>query len=65
MNDLGVKQLIKTKLWEGVKKKREELLNKSWIIHQDNKRDHNALVVKQFLANMCILELEPPTIHRI
>jgi hypothetical protein len=38
-----------------VRKKRPELWNKkSWILHQDTVPAHNAIVVKQFLADKCI-----------
>jgi transposase len=44
-----------------VRKKRPELWKKkSWILHQDNAPAHNALAVKQFLADKCISVLEHP-----
>jgi transposase len=44
-----------------VRKKRPELWKKkSWIVLQDNAPAHNALAVKQFLADKCISVLEPP-----
>jgi hypothetical protein len=50
-----------TELQERVKKKRLELWKKkSWISHQDNGPAHNALVVKQFLADKCIPVLDSP-----
>jgi hypothetical protein len=48
-----------TKFRERVKKKRPELpKKKSWILHQDNAPAHNALAVKQFLADKFIPMLE-------
>jgi hypothetical protein len=42
-------------------KKRPELWKKkSWILHQDNAPAHNALAVKQFLADKCIPVLNSP-----
>jgi hypothetical protein len=52
---------VLTKLQEQVRKKRPELWKKkSWILPQDNAPAHNALVVKQFLADKCIPVLEHP-----
>jgi hypothetical protein len=52
---------ILTKLRECVRKKRPKLCKKkSWILHQDNEPAHNALAVKQFLADKCIPVLTPP-----
>jgi hypothetical protein len=43
---------VLTKLQEQGKKKRQELWKKkSWILHQDNAPAHNALMVKQLLAD--------------
>jgi histone-lysine N-methyltransferase SETMAR len=48
------------KLHERVGKKRPELWRNSWILHQDNMPAHNALSVKQFLANhITVLEHSP------
>jgi hypothetical protein len=45
-----------------VRKKRPELWKKkSLILHQDNVPAHNALMVKQFLADKYIPVLEYPT----
>jgi hypothetical protein len=47
-----------------VGKKRPELWKKkSLILHQDNVPAHNALAVKQFLADKCIPVLEHPSPH--
>jgi hypothetical protein len=52
---------VLTKLRERMRKKWPELWKKkSWILHQDNAPAHNALAVKQFLADKCIPVLEPP-----
>jgi hypothetical protein len=57
---------VLTKLRERARKKRPELWKKkSWILHQDNVPVHNALAVKQFLANKCIPVIEQPPVHRI
>jgi len=40
--------------------KRLELWRKRWNLHQDNAPAHNALSVKQFLANKNITVLEHP-----
>jgi hypothetical protein len=56
------------KLRERMRKKRPELWKKKpWILHEDNTSAHNALAVKQILADKCIsvLEYPPPPIHRI
>jgi hypothetical protein len=50
---------VLTKLRERVRKK------KSWILHQDNAPAHNALAVKQFLADEWIAVLENLPVHRI
>ena len=42
---------VLTKLCERVRIKRPELWRNGWILHQDNAPAHNALSVKQFLAN--------------
>jgi len=39
------------KLRECVRRKRPELWGNGWILHQDNAPAHNALSVKQFVAN--------------
>jgi len=49
-----------TKLHESVGRKRPELWRNGWILHQDNVPAHNALSVKQFLANKNITVLEHP-----
>jgi hypothetical protein len=45
-----------TKLREHVRRKRLELWRNGWILHQNNAPAHNALDVKQSLANkkMCL-----------
>ena len=50
------------KLRERVRKKRTNLWsNNSWLLHQNNNAPaHNALSVKQFLAEKCITGLEHP-----
>jgi len=48
------------KLRERVRRKRPELWRNGWILHQDNAPAHNALTVKQFLANKNITVLEHP-----
>jgi hypothetical protein len=35
-------------------------MKKSWILHQNNASAHNALAVKQFLADKCISLLDHP-----
>jgi len=51
---------VLTKLRECVRRKRPELWRNRWILHQDNNPAHNALSVKQFLANKNITVLEHP-----
>jgi len=51
---------VLTKLYEGVRRKRQELWRNSWILHQDKAPVHNALSVKQFLANKNITVIEHP-----
>jgi len=51
---------VLTKLHERVRRKRPELWRSGWIFHQDNMPVHNALSVKQFLANKNIIVLEHP-----
>ena len=52
---------VLTKLRERMRKKRPDLWNNhSWILHQDNAPAHNALSVKQFLAEKRITVLEHP-----
>ena len=51
---------VLTKLRESVRRKRPELGRNGWILHQDNAPAHNALSVKQFLANKNITVLEHP-----
>jgi histone-lysine N-methyltransferase SETMAR len=50
----------RTKLRERVRRKRPELWQNGWILHQDNAPAHNALSVKQFLANKNITVTEHP-----
>jgi hypothetical protein len=58
---------VLTKLRERVRKKRSYLWKKKWILHQDNAPAHNALAVKQFLADKCVpvLEQPPPPSHSL
>lgn len=52
---------VLAKLRERVRKKRPDLWkNKSWVLHQDNAPAHNALSVKQFLADKQIPVLDHP-----
>jgi len=51
---------VLSKLSERVRRKRPELWRNGWILHQDNTPAHNALSVKQFLANKNISVLEHP-----
>ena len=51
---------VLTKLLERVRRKQLELWRNGWILHQDNTPAHNALSVKQFLANKNITVLEHP-----
>jgi hypothetical protein len=51
--------VVLTKLREWVRK------NKLWILHEDNAPAHNALLVKQFLADKCIPVLKHPPIHQL
>jgi hypothetical protein len=46
------------KLRERVRRKRPELWRNEWILHQDNMPAHNAVSVKQFLANKNTTVLE-------
>jgi len=48
------------KLCERMRRKRPELCRNGCILHQDNAPAHNALSVKQFLANKNITVLEHP-----
>jgi transposase len=43
-----------------MKKKPELWKKKSWILHQKNVPLHNALALKQFLTDKCILMVETP-----
>jgi len=43
-----------------VRRKQLGLWRNGWILHQDNAPAHNALSVKQFLANKSITVLEHP-----
>jgi hypothetical protein len=43
---------VLTKLRERVRKRLWK--KKSWVLHEDNTPAHNALAIKQFLANKCI-----------
>jgi len=51
---------VLTKLRGSVRRKQPELWRNGWILHQDNAPAHNALSVKQFLANKNITVLEHP-----
>ena len=51
---------VLTKLHKHVRRKRPELWRNNWILHQDNAPAHNALSVKQFLANKNITVLKHP-----
>jgi [histone H3]-lysine36 N-dimethyltransferase SETMAR len=51
---------VLTKLPERVRRKRPKLWQNGWILHQDNAPAHNALSVKQFLANKNITVMEHP-----
>jgi transposase len=51
---------VLTKLRKRVRRKRPELWRNGWILHQDNTPAHNALSMKQFLANHNITVLEHP-----
>jgi len=51
---------VMTKLREQVRRKRLELWRNGWFLHQDNAPAHNAMSVKQFLANKNITVLEHP-----
>jgi hypothetical protein len=52
---------VLTKLRERVRKKRWDLCKKkSCILHQNHALAHNALAVKQFLADKCIPVLQGP-----
>jgi histone-lysine N-methyltransferase SETMAR len=51
---------VLTKLRKCERRKRPELWRNGWILHQDNVPAHNALSVKQFLANKNITVLEHP-----
>jgi histone-lysine N-methyltransferase SETMAR len=48
------------KLRKRVRMKRPELWRNWWILHQDNVPAHNALSMKQFLANKNSTVLEHP-----
>jgi len=48
------------KLRKRVRRKQPELWRNGWILHQDNVPAHNALSVKQFLANKNITVPEHP-----
>jgi len=50
---------VLTKLRESLRRKRPELWRNVWILHQDNAPAHNALPVKQFLANKNITAWAP------
>jgi len=51
---------ILTKLREGVTRRRPEMWNGSWALHQDNAPAHNALPVKMFLTKHKNTMLEHP-----
>ena len=52
------------KLCECVRRKWPELWTNGWILQQDNAPAHNAMSVKQFLANKNITVLENPSYSR-
>jgi len=52
---------VLTKLRELVRRTRKELWRNEWILQQDNAQAHNALTVKQFLANRKITVLKHPS----
>jgi transposase len=47
-------------LHEAVHRKRPELWPNNWILHHNNAPAHEALSVKQFLAQKLITEMEYP-----
>jgi hypothetical protein len=49
---------VLTKLLERIKKKRDHMWNRGWILHQHNAPAHNAISVRQFLAGKQIPTLE-------
>lgn len=51
---------VLAKLRERIRRKRPLLWKNGWILHQDNAPAHNALSVKQFLANKNIPVLDHP-----
>jgi histone-lysine N-methyltransferase SETMAR len=51
---------VLTKLRKRMRRKQPELYINGWILHQDNVPAHNALSVKQLLANHNITVLEHP-----
>jgi hypothetical protein len=55
---------VLAELRERVRKKSPKMWKKIlWFLHQLNAPAPNALEVKQFLADMCIPVLKPPSIH--
>ena len=52
---------VLTKLHECVRREQLELWRNGWILHQDNAPAHNALSLKQFLANKNITVGTHPT----
>jgi transposase len=51
---------VLTRLRESVRRKRPELWPPKWILHYDNAPAHDALRVREFLANKSITKMDHP-----
>ena len=61
INQQDYKEILRLLLRSVCEKRRELWQDKSWLLHHDNAPAHNALSIRQFLAekNMAVLE-QPP-----
>ena len=60
INQQVYKEILR-RLFRSVREKRRELWqDKSWLLHHDNAPAHNALSIRQFLAEKNIAVLEQP-----
>jgi hypothetical protein len=51
---------ILARLCKAVCRRRPELWPDAWILHHDNAPDHDALIVREFLAKKSIFKLDHP-----
>ena len=60
INQQVYKEILQLLLHSVHKKRRELWQDKSWLLHHDNAPAHNALSIRQFLAEKNITVLEQP-----